>query len=117
MAELLRTELDTDHRYRITRTDRGILLSSQMRSQAGLLLGPAEWLYRTEEAATKGLEFMLLMNAYSAAITQGYAPRDLPERCEKAATDHKATIERLSDQPLIGREVRDLRRAIGVDDD
>jgi hypothetical protein len=54
MTEVLREESDTNHRYRITRTDQGFLLSLRQKDQMGLLLGPAEWLYRTYEAADKG---------------------------------------------------------------
>jgi hypothetical protein len=42
MAEVLRSEADTDHRYRITRTDRGFLVSMSQKSEMGLMIGPAE---------------------------------------------------------------------------
>jgi hypothetical protein len=59
MAELLRSESDTDHRYRIMRTERGFLVSSRQKNESGLLLGPSEWLYRTYEAANKGLDLVI----------------------------------------------------------
>jgi len=42
LAEVLREESDTNHRCRITRTDRGFLISPQLNDQMCLLLGPAE---------------------------------------------------------------------------
>lgn len=42
MAELLRKESDTKQRYRITRTDRGFLLSLRQKDELGHLSGPAE---------------------------------------------------------------------------
>jgi hypothetical protein len=53
-GEVLRKESDTDRRYRLTRTARGFLLSRAQKGEMGLMLGPAEWLYRTFEAARKG---------------------------------------------------------------
>jgi hypothetical protein len=109
MAEVLRAESDTNHRYRITKTDRGFLVSSRKKDEIGLFLGPAEWLYRTREAAEKGLELVMLMNAWWTAIMHGYAVGDLPQRCEVAAAEHNRIIEKLNDRPIIGAEVRELR--------
>jgi len=110
MIEVLRTESDTEHRYRILRTDRGVLLTTQQKTELGLMLGPTEWLYQTTEAAEKGLEFVMLMNAWWLTMTCGYPPGNLPNRCENAAAVHKEVIERLNDEPLMGEEVRELRR-------
>jgi hypothetical protein len=110
---VLREESDTDHRYRITRTDRGFLVSSRQKDQMGLLLGPAEWLYRTYEAANKGLDLVMLMNAWWTAITRGYPAGDLPQRCEAAVAEHNRIVEKLGDRPLIGTEVRELRAGSG----
>ena len=109
MAEVIRAESDTDHRYRITRTQRGFLLSSTRKSEFGLLMGPSEWLYKTREAAEAGLDLIVLMNAWWGAINRGYPVGDLPERCEKASAAHASIVGALRDQPLIGREVRELR--------
>lgn len=109
MAELVRNESDTDHRYRITSTPRGYLVSCSQKGETGLMLGPSEWLYRTQEAAEKGLDFVMLMNAWWMAMMRGYPAGDLPGRCEAAAQDHQRVVERLNDQPLIGREVKELR--------
>jgi hypothetical protein len=110
MAEVLRQDSDTNHRYRITRTDQGFLLSLRQKDQMGLLLGPAEWLYRTFEAADKGLDLLILMNAWWTAIALGYPVGDLPQRCEVAGAEHNQVVEKLNDQPLIGAEVRELRK-------
>jgi hypothetical protein len=112
MTEVMREESDTNHRYRITRTNGFFLLSLRQRDEMGLLLGPAEWLYRTYEAAEKGLEHLMLMNAWWAAITNGYPIGDLPKRCEAAGAEHNSVVERLNDRPLIGEEVRELRRKL-----
>jgi hypothetical protein len=48
------------------------------KSEIGLMLGPSEWLYRTFESAEKGLDFVMLMNAWWVAITRGYPAGDLP---------------------------------------
>lgn len=109
MAQTMREESDTDHRYRITKTDRGYLLSMRQKGELGLMLGPAEWLYRTREAADKGLDLVMLMNAWWAAITKGYPVGDLQRRSETASAAHKQIIEELNDEPLIGEEVRRLR--------
>jgi hypothetical protein len=112
MAEVLREESDTNRRYRITRTDQGFLLSLRQKDQMGLLLGPAEWLYRTYEAADKGLDLLILMNAWWTAIARGYPVGDLPQRCEVAGAAHNQVVEKLSDQPLIGEEVWELRKGL-----
>lgn len=109
MVELLRTEIDTEHRYRLTSTDRGYLLSCAQRTEIGLMIGPSEWLYRTREAAEKGLTLIMLMNAWWSAMTHGYPAGDLPSRCEIAGAEHAEAVARLGDQPLVGREVKDLR--------
>lgn len=108
-VEILRSETDADHRYRITRTPRGFLLSMMQRSQTGLSLGPSEWLYQTEEAAEKGLKALMIFNAWWTTINRGHPTGDLPQRSETALAEHKEAIERLNDQPLIGTEVRELR--------
>jgi len=115
VAEVLRAESDTNHRYRITRTPRGILLSCMLKSQVGLLLGPAEWLYRTEEAAERGLKLLKIFNSMWTAMNEGRPLGDLPSRCEAATVEHKEAIDRLNDQPLTGREVRELRIMIEGD--
>lgn len=51
----------------------------------------------------------MLMNAWWMAMMRGYPAGDLPGRCEAAAQDHQRVVERLNDQPLIGREVKELR--------
>jgi len=109
VAEVIRTESDTDHRYRITRTPRGFLLSSAQKGEIGLMTGPSEWLYKTSDAAEAGLEVVMLMNAWWGAMSRGYPVGDLPQRCEKANAVHSDIVGALNDQPLIGREVRALR--------
>jgi hypothetical protein len=74
-----------------------------------LLLGPAEWLYRTYEAADKGLHLLMSMNAWWTAIANGYPVGDLRQRCEVAVAEHNQVIEKLNDRSLIGAEVRELR--------
>ncbi|NKK59260.1 hypothetical protein GFM44_25565 [Rhizobium leguminosarum bv. viciae] len=115
MAEVLITETDTDHRYRITLTDKGFLLSCAQRGEIGLMMGPSEWLYKTREAAEKGLAFVMLMNAWWSAMTHGYPAGDLPRRCEIAGAEHADAVARLDDQPLVGREVKELRESQDVD--
>ena len=120
MAEVLRAESDTDHHYRITRTDRGVLVSCVAKGEMGLLLGRAEWLYQTVEAAQKGLDQVTLMNAWWSAAKRGYHVGDLPVRCSKAIAEHLDAVERLNDRPegnlgalmLLGR----LKGLCGVDD-
>ncbi len=110
MAELLRSDSDTDYRYRIMRTDSGFLLSCGQKSEIGLMLGPSEWLYKTLEAAEAGLEYVMLMNAWWTCISKGYPSGDLPERCEAAATKHRDITKKLDDAPLIGQGVTELRK-------
>jgi hypothetical protein len=57
----------------------------------------------------KGLDLIMLINAWWIAITRGYPPGDLPQRCETAAAEHERTVARLDDKPLVGTEVRELR--------
>lgn len=113
-AKIVRSEIDTDHRYRITQTDHGYLLSCAQRNEFGLLLGPAEWLYRTYTGAEKGLELVMLMNAWWSTIARGYPAADLPQRCQAAAAEHTKLVQELDDVPLIGEEVRELRLNIEV---
>ena len=108
MARCVLEDADNDYRYRIVETDRGYLLSCSQKGSLGLLIGPAEWLYRREEAARAGYEFVRLFHAYWIAMMHGLPNGTLPARCEKAAAQHKATVERLGDEPLIGAEVKEL---------
>jgi hypothetical protein len=57
------------------------------------------------------------MNAWWIAITRGYPVGDLPQRCEIAVAEHNKIVESLSDQPLIGAEVRALRLKYESDED
>ncbi|MGO4560087.1 hypothetical protein [Mesorhizobium sp. 2RAF21] len=109
MAEVIRTESDNDHRYRITQTPRGFLLSVAQKGEIGLVMGPSEWLYKTTDAAEAGLEFIMLMNAWWGAINRSYPVGDLQQRCEQASAAHASIVGALRDEPLIGREVRELR--------
>ena len=110
MAITIRTEVDDDCRYRIVQTHRGFLVSCQQRDQLGIALGPAEWLYQTLEAAERGLEVIILLNAVARPMALGYPIDELLKRSEVAASAHREAIERLNDRPLIGEEVKALRR-------
>ena len=112
MAGVLRNESDTDHRYRLTRTNRGYLLSCAQKSKVGLVLGPSEWPYRTLEAAEKGFVLIKLMNVWWTAVSRGYRAGDLPAQRASASAEHTREVERLNDQPFIGREVRELREQV-----
>jgi hypothetical protein len=79
----------------------------------GLLFGLAEWLYRTYEAADKGLDLAMLMNAWWTAMTRGYPAGHLPQRCEAAVAEHNSIVAKLGDQPWIGAEARELRTSSG----
>jgi hypothetical protein len=50
MGEIIRTEVDAEHRYRLIRTENGYLVTARQRDNIGLLFA-AEWLHRTLEAA------------------------------------------------------------------
>jgi hypothetical protein len=52
----------------------------------------------------------MLMNAWWTAIARGYPQGNLPERCREASERHQEAVKRLSDEPLISEEVRELRR-------
>ena len=103
MYDVIQSKSDSDHRYRITRIDRGVLLSCQKKLRPWRSLG---WLYRTEEAAEKGLEAMLLLNAMWDASARGYDIDDLTNRFASAAQKHREAIQRLDDRPSEIGEVR-----------
>lgn len=113
-AQVLLTDNDSDHRYRLTQTSRGILVSCAAKGETGLLLGPSEWLYQTREAAEKGLKLVMSMNAWWTTIARGYDSGDLPKRCKDAVAAHAEAVERLGDAPLIGQEIRTLRLEVEV---
>ena len=104
-AEIIAAEVDDDHRYRILKTDRGYLLIARARNEAGVLI-PAEWLYRTEEAARAGLAGIMAFHAAWRAALRGWPVDALFEPLEALDAQHTATCERLDDAPIMGREVQ-----------
>ena len=108
MAEVIRSELDRDHTYRVVRTERGHLVTARTRNELGMLL-PNEWLHRTEEAALACLDAAMAFNAYWQAITMGYPVEALERKLGHLMARHKELCERLDDVPLIGQEVKALR--------
>lgn len=108
MGEVIRSELDGDHTYRVVRTDRGHLVTARTRNELGMLL-PCEWLHRTEEAALACLDAVMAFNAYWRAMTMGYPVEALERKLDHLTARHKELCERLDDAPLIGQEVKALR--------
>ena len=102
MAHLIRFEARDSHRYRIVQTGRGFVMSFTVADEAGLPLDPQEWVYKTREAAERGLDLVVLMNAWWDAAVSGCPAGDLPDRCERAASEHARAVERLGDRPLVG---------------
>ncbi len=103
MYDVIQSKSDCDYRYRITRIDRGVLLSCQKKQRPRRSLG---WLYRTEEAAEKGMEAMILLNAMWDASARGYSVEELTKRFVMAAYNHRDAIKRFDDPPAEIGEVR-----------
>ena len=71
---------------------------------------PQEWLYRTQEAAETGLDFVVAMNACWNAIACGHPADETADRCDAAASEHARATERLDDRPLMGEALNVFRR-------
>jgi hypothetical protein len=108
VIEVIRQEADVDRRYRITRTDRGLLVTMRSKDTVGLTL-PCEWLHQTEAAAHACLDFIMAFEAAWRASRLGYDIRPLMAKVERLGAEHKALCERLDDTPLVGQEIRALR--------
>jgi hypothetical protein len=114
MGEIVRTEVDAKHRYRIIRTENGYLVTARQRDHFGLLFA-AEWLHRTPEAANACLDVVMAFHATWRAAQAGLPTQGLERRFDEANARHKQMCEELKDEPLNGQEVRALREAIGDD--
>jgi hypothetical protein len=110
MAHLVRYEVHADQRYRIVQLSHGFLLSFTLADGNDVCVGPQEWLYRTQEAAETGLDFVVAMNACWYAIASGHPADAKTELCDAAAGEHARAIERLDDRPLMGEALNVFRR-------
>jgi len=108
MADLVRSEADGDHRYRITRTHQGYLITSRSKNELGLYLA-CEWLHRTPEAANACLDAIICFNALWRAMTKGYPTEALLQKSEGLNAAHSQLCQQLDDSPLVGQEVKALR--------
>ncbi len=108
-VSVIARDADEEHLYRIVRVTSGYLVTMRMRSRIGLLLSPAEWLFRTEEAARACLRYLKAFNRWWAAIVSGQSAEGLEREVRAAYELANDAMERLDDRPLIGEEVRDLR--------
>jgi hypothetical protein len=111
MGEIIRTEVEADHRYRIIRTDKGYLVTTRQRDTIGLLFG-AEWLHRTPEAANPCLDCIMAFNASWRASRRGVPMQGLERRFDEADSRYRKVCEELNDEPLIGQEVRTVRQSV-----
>ncbi len=108
MAEVIRSEIDGKHRYRITRTDSGFLITARSRDEIGLWL-VCEWLHRTPEAANSCLDAVMSFNALWLAVSAGMPTEALFQKAERLSAEHRALCEHLNDMPIIGQDVKALR--------
>ncbi len=113
-VSVIERDADEEHLYRIVRVASGYLVTMRMRSRIGLLLSPAEWLFRTEEAARASLPYLKVFNRLWRAIVSGKSTEGLEQEVTAAYELASDAMSRLGDQPLIGEEVRDLRRRLDV---
>lgn len=110
-AELIHSEMDGDHRYRLARTESGFLVTARSRDAIGATV-VAEWLHRTEEAGQACFEAVVAANAAFRAINSGLPAGAALSRYEKLAAVHTDVCAGLNDDPLIGQEVRQLREEL-----
>jgi hypothetical protein len=110
MAHLVRYEVHADQRYRIVQLAHGFLLSFTVGDDGGGCVGPQEWLYRTQEAAETGFDFVVAMNACLKAIASGHAADEAADLCDAAAGEHGRATGRLDDKPLMGEALNVFRR-------
>jgi hypothetical protein len=107
-GEIIAERSDGDHRYRITRTPAGYLVTARSRDAIGAMI-VAEWLHRSEEASLACMAAVEAGNVAFRAIMQGMPSEGLLRRYGELIDAHNATCERLDDLPRVGQEVRNLR--------
>jgi hypothetical protein len=108
MPELLRSEQDGEHRYRITATDRGFLITMRTPRGPGMWIS-AEWLHRHRETADACLDAVMAFNAAGRAMKAGLPTQAAMRRAETLSGTHSQLCDQLSDHPPVGEEVRALR--------
>ena len=111
MVQVIREEADGGHRYRIVSTDKGFLITSRTRDQLGVLL-PCEWLHRTEEAAHACLDAVMCVNAIWLAVSHGYPIQAMGEKFDHLNDLHRKLCDDLGDHPVVGLDVKELRRKV-----
>ena len=109
-AELVRDLVEGGHRYRITKTSSGYLITGRTRNTLSQWI-PVEWFHRTEEAAIACLEAVMACNAIFARSDKRRSETALMA-FEAATQRHNEACERLDDPPLTTQEVRNLRERI-----
>lgn len=109
MAEVIRTGHESGHRYRITHTDRGYLITA--RSPGAAPWVAAEWLHQTREAADACLDAVMAANAVWAAMSAGLSVTAAMRKSEACNAAHSRVCDQLNDKPLMGQEVRAMRDA------
>ena len=110
-ADVIAEHVEADQRYRISRTPtHGYLVTARSRDLVGAIV-VAEWLHRTEIAARACMAAVIAGQSAFRAIGIGSA-EDAMLRFQAATDEHNAVCERLADSPLVGAEVRDLRKAL-----
>lgn len=114
-ADVISTHTSRDNRYRAVQTPRGYLITARSRDQIGLLVS-AQWLHRTEESARACVHTVIACDQAFAAMATGQA-ESANAVFSRASDAHKEVCVRLSGEPIIGREVQELRERLMQDDE
>lgn len=112
MMEVLYESEDAGWKYQSVRTERGVLVTSHRMAAGAAPPGPTEWLYATEEAASKGLNTVMLFNQLQIAMSKGYPTAEILEHIEQANIEYREAVARLGDEPLVGDDVKRLVQSL-----
>ena len=111
--EFLLDQVSNGYRYRVIKTPLGYLITARSRDLLGLMI-PCEWLHRTNEAAVACALAAIAANQYWELRSTDAEPAALQDMSD-ALEEHSRICEQLGDSPLVGEEVRELRRSLQID--
>jgi hypothetical protein len=97
--ELIRSEEVSGEIFRLMRTGNGFAISYTSELFEGLL-PPSRWLFRTEEAAQVGFDFLVVTSRDWRAIERGDPPGQSKAESERLLRLSQEINERLNDHPV-----------------
>jgi hypothetical protein len=99
-GELIRSEEVAGSVFRLMRTEHGYAISCTSERFEGLL-PPVRWLFRTDEAAQVGFDFLVVTSRWTRAIERQEPRGELKAEAERLMRLSQETHKRLDDYPVL----------------